>query len=91
MRMMGRGVRVQRKSAAHRAGDTTTRRRCSPLRLLVGRCTRRRLRMGVEAGEEERKEERQEERKDGEENKMLRARTPRTPVGKAACLISSRA
>jgi hypothetical protein len=47
--------------------------------------------MGVEAGEEERKEERQEERKDGEENKMLRARTPRTPVGKAACLISSRA
>jgi hypothetical protein len=43
--------------------------------------------MGVEAGEEERKEE----RKDGEENKMLRARTPRTPVGKAACLISSRA
>ena len=87
MRVMGRGMRVQRKSAAHRAGDTTTKRRCSPQRRLVGRCARRRLRMGVEAGEEERKEE----RKDGEENKMLRARTPRTPVGKAACLISSRA
>ena len=87
MRVMGRGMRVQRKSAAHRAGDTTTKRRCSPQRRLVGRCARRRLRMGVEAGEEERKEE----RKPGEENKMLRARTPRTPVGKAACLISSRA